>query len=43
MFDDYVKKVLEMEMYSENLKPRNQTVSNELAEFMWDRFEEKCK
>lgn len=42
-FDDYVEKALEMEKYPEHLRPQNQTVSGELAEFMWNRFEKKKK
>lgn len=40
-FDDYMKKYAENETYPKELKPRGQTVSPELANLMWERFDEK--
>lgn len=38
-FDDYVEKMLKAERYPDELKPRNQKVSDELAKVMWERFD----
>ncbi len=38
-FSDYVEKALNAEKYPERLKPKNQTVSVELAKTMWERFD----
>lgn len=40
-FDDYVEEYLNEGKYPEELKPRNQVVSTELAKFMWERFEKE--
>lgn len=40
-FDDYVKKYTEGDTYPKELKPKGQTVSPELAKFMWDDFDKK--
>lgn len=40
-FDDYVKKYIEGDTYPKELKPKGQTVSPELAKFMWDDFDKK--
>ena len=38
-FDDYVSKCLAGDRYPAELRPRKQTVSEELADFLWKRFE----
>ena len=38
-FDDYVEKYLKSERYSERIKPRGQVVPDELAKFMWEKFD----
>ncbi|MBQ7473713.1 MAG: acyltransferase [Oscillospiraceae bacterium] len=38
-FDDFAEKMLSQEKYPEELKPRKQTVSPELAKFMWEKFD----
>ena len=38
-FDDYVEKYLKGDRYPEELKPRGQVVSDELAKFMWEKFD----
>ena len=40
-FDDYVEKMMDMDRYPDDLKPRRQTVSDELAKIMWERFDKK--
>ncbi len=40
-FDDYVEKMLKAEKYPEELKPKGQMVSNELAKLLWERFEKR--
>lgn len=40
-FDEYIKKMTENEKYPEDLKPRNQEVSNELAAILWNKFDIK--
>ena len=40
-FDDFVQKQMESEHYPEQMKPRNQVVSKELADYMWQQFEQK--
>ena len=42
-FDDYVEKRMKEAPYPDRLKPRGQTVSPELAELLWKRFDEKHK
>ena len=42
-FDDYVEKRLNMEKYPEELMPKKQVVSPELAELLWKRFDEEHK
>ena len=37
-FDEYLKKRVATVDYPEELKPRGQTVSYELASYLWDRF-----
>lgn len=37
-FDDYVEK-MKSQQYPPMMKPRRQTVSDELAKFMWDEFD----
>ena len=39
-FDDYVEK-MKIKQYPDELKPRGQTVSDELAKFMWAEFDKK--
>lgn len=38
-FDDYVAKLLKTNQYPDKLRPRGQTVSDELAAMMWERFD----
>ena len=38
-FDSYVEKALQREKYPEGMKPRKQTVPDELAKLLWERFE----
>ena len=38
-FDDYVQKYLAIERYPDELRPKGQECSCELAELLWDRFE----
>lgn len=40
-FDEYVEKMTKAGRYPDELKPRKQTVSDELAKFMWDEFDKK--
>lgn len=42
-FDDYLKKCMSEKQYPDELKPRGQIVSEELAEYMWEKFDEKHK
>ena len=41
-FDEYAEK-LKVEQYPPELKPRKQTVSDELAKLLWDEFDKKHK
>ena len=38
-FDDYVKKYVSEKQYPDELKPKGQVVSAELAKYMWEKFE----
>ena len=40
-FDEFVKKYTEGETYPKEMKPKRQTVSPELAKYMWDNFDKK--
>ena len=40
-FDDYVEKLLRTKQYPDELKPKNQTVSKELAELLWEDFDKR--
>lgn len=40
-FDDYVEKMSNADRYPNELKPKNQTVSDELAIILWDRFDKQ--
>ena len=40
-FDDYVRRALEANDYPKELRPRHQTVSDELASLLWKQFDEK--
>lgn len=40
-FDDFVKKRQNMSIFPDELKPKNRTCSNKLADFMWQKFHEK--
>ena len=40
-FDDYVQKMLQREKYPEELKPSRQTVPDELARLLWEKFEQE--
>ena len=42
-FDDYVKKALDTEKYPAGMKPCKQSVSDELAALMWEKFDRKHK
>lgn len=42
-FNDYVEKCLKTKQYPNKMKPRKQVVSNELAEYMWKKFEQDHK
>ncbi len=42
-FDDYAEKCLNHENYPNRMKPAKQTVSDELAKYMWEKFEEMHK
>lgn len=42
-FDDYVEKYMKGDRYPEELKPRGQVVSAELAKYMWEKFEREHK
>ena len=42
-FDDYVEKYLNEKMYPEEMKPKGQKVSGELAKYMWEKFEKEHK
>lgn len=39
-FDDYVKKMKESQ-YPQELRPRHQTVSDELAAYLWNKFDQE--
>ena len=39
-FDDYVKKYSSEKQYPDELKPKGQIVSDELAEYMWKKFDQ---
>lgn len=38
-FDDYVEKYLSEKQYPNELKPHGQVVSDELAKYMWEKFD----
>lgn len=40
-FDDFIKKMTENEKFPEELKPRNQEVSDDLAAILWQKFDIK--
>ena len=40
-FDSYLEKRLSQNEYPDELKPRRQTVSEELANYMWEEFDKK--
>jgi len=40
-FDEYVEKYLNEKIYPEEMKPKGQKVSDELAKYMWEKFEKK--
>ena len=42
-FDDYVKKYISEKQYPNELKPRGQSVSPELAKYMWEKFDQEHK
>ena len=42
-FDDYMKNLMKEELYPEEMRPKGQTVSPELAEYMWKQFDKKHK
>lgn len=42
-FDDYVEKMTKADRYPDELKPRKQKVSVELARVMWEKFEKEHK
>jgi acetyltransferase-like isoleucine patch superfamily enzyme len=40
-FDDYFEKYLRIEKYPDELRPSKQTVSDRLAEYLWEKFEKE--
>ena len=42
-FDDYVKKYMNEKQYPDELKPTEQKVSDELAKYMWEKFDQEHK
>ena len=40
-FEDYIQKMISAERYPDELKPKHQVVSPELAEYLWTRFDQK--
>ena len=38
-FDEFIEKQFALTKYPDGLKPKKQTVSDELAAYLWDRFE----
>ena len=40
-FDDYVKKYMSEKQYPDELKPKGQVVSAELANYMWEKFDKE--
>ena len=40
-FDDFVNKRQNMSIFPDELKPKNRTCSNKLADYMWQKFHEK--
>lgn len=42
-FDNYVDNMLKLKKYPEELKPRKQIVSDELADMLWKKFDEDHK
>ena len=39
-FDEYVEK-MKVQQYPQELRPRRQTVSDELAAYLWDKFDQE--
>ena len=42
-FDDFVKKALNSDRYPDELKPKGQVISAELAKFLWEKFDNDHK
>lgn len=40
-FDDYVNKYMKTNEYPKELKPKHQTVSDELAKLLWESFDQR--
>ncbi len=40
-FDDYVEKYKTEKQYPDNLRPKGQVVSDELARYMWEKFDKQ--